>query len=87
VHFSETWSETFAGSVGTFVTVCYDAYIFFHISHPFLIFMTHDVLRSDYAASMYRMSWDYHVVMMSLVPDYSITFHTTSHSDSYYYRD
>jgi hypothetical protein len=45
------------------------------------------MLRSDYAASVYHMSWDYHVVMMSLVPDYSTTFHTTSHSDSYYYRD
>jgi hypothetical protein len=45
------------------------------------------VLRSDYAASVYHMSWDYHVVMMSLVPDYSTTFHMTSHSDSYYYRD
>jgi hypothetical protein len=45
------------------------------------------LLRSDYAASMYHMSWDYHVVMMSLVPDYSTTFHTMSHSDSYYYRD
>jgi hypothetical protein len=41
----------------------------------------------DNAASMYHMSWDYHVVMTSLVLDYSITFHTTSHSDSYYYRD
>jgi hypothetical protein len=45
------------------------------------------LLRSDYAASVYHMSWDYHVIMMSLVPDYSTTFHTTSHSDSYYYRD
>jgi hypothetical protein len=45
------------------------------------------LLRSDYAASVYHMSWDYHVVMMSLVPDYSTIFHTTSHSDSYYYRD
>jgi hypothetical protein len=45
------------------------------------------LLRFDYAASVYHMSWDYHVVMMSLVPDYSTSFHTTSHSDSYYYRD
>jgi hypothetical protein len=45
------------------------------------------LLRFDYEASVYHMSWDYHVVMMSLVPDYSTTFHTTSHSDSYYYRD
>jgi hypothetical protein len=45
------------------------------------------LLRSDYAASVYHMSWDYHVVMMSLVLDYSTTFHTTSHNDSYYYRD
>jgi hypothetical protein len=45
------------------------------------------LLHSDYAASMYHMSWDYHVVMTPLVPDYSTTFHMTSHSDSYYYRD
>jgi hypothetical protein len=45
------------------------------------------MLRSDYAESVYHMSWNYHVIMMSLVPDYSTTFHTTSHSDSYYYRD
>jgi hypothetical protein len=45
------------------------------------------MLHSDYTESMYHMSWDYHVVMTSLVPDYSTTFHTTSHSDSYYYRD
>jgi hypothetical protein len=45
------------------------------------------VLRFDYSVSVYHMSWDYHVVMMSLVPDYSTIFHTTSHSDSYYYRD
>jgi hypothetical protein len=45
------------------------------------------VLRSGYTASMYHMSWDYHVVMTSLVLDYSTTFHTTSHNDSYYYRD
>jgi hypothetical protein len=45
------------------------------------------LLHSGYAVSMYHMSWDYHVVMTSLVPDYSTTFHTTSHSDSYYYKD
>jgi hypothetical protein len=45
------------------------------------------MLRSDYAKSVYHMSWDYHVVMTSLVLDYSTTFHMTSHSDSYYYRD
>jgi hypothetical protein len=38
-------------------------------------------------ASVYHVSWNYHVVMMSLVPDYSTTFYRTSHSDSYYYRD
>jgi hypothetical protein len=27
---------------------------------------------------VYHMSWDYHVVMISLVPDYSSTFHTMS---------
>jgi hypothetical protein len=47
----------------------------------------HILLHSDYIELMYHMSWDYHVVMTSLVPDYSTTFHTTSHSDSYYYRD
>jgi hypothetical protein len=45
------------------------------------------VLRSGYKASRYHMSWDYHVVVMSLVPDYSTTFHMMSHSDSYYYRN
>jgi hypothetical protein len=38
----------------------------------------------DYAVLMYHMSWDYHVIMISLVLDYSTTFHTTSHNDSYY---
>jgi hypothetical protein len=45
------------------------------------------LLRSSYKASESHMSWDYHVGMTSLVPDYSTTFYTTSHSDSYYYRD
>jgi hypothetical protein len=45
------------------------------------------VLHSEYAELMYHMSWDYHVVMTSLVSDYSMTFHMMSHSDSYYYRD
>jgi hypothetical protein len=45
------------------------------------------LLRFNVIVSMYHMSWDYHVIMTSLVPDYSTTFHTTSHSDSYYYRD
>jgi hypothetical protein len=52
-----------------------------------MIVLRAHVLRSDHEASEYHMSWDYHVIMMSLVPDYSTTFHTTSHSDSYYYRD
>jgi hypothetical protein len=45
------------------------------------------LLRADYEESKYHMSWNYHMSMTSLVPDYSTTFHTTSHSDSYYYRD
>jgi hypothetical protein len=45
------------------------------------------MLRADYEESKYHMSWNYHVSMTSLVPDYSTTFHMTSHSDSYYYRD
>jgi hypothetical protein len=49
--------------------------------------LAHVVLRADYEESKYHMSWDYHVVMTSLVLDYSTIFHTTSHSDSYYYRD
>jgi hypothetical protein len=49
--------------------------------------MRMELLCSDHRVSKYHMSWDYHVVMISLVPDYSTTFHTTSHSDSYYYRD
>jgi hypothetical protein len=51
------------------------------------ISLSSTLLRSEYATSVYHMSWDYHVVVMSLVPDYSTSFHTTSHSDSYYYRD
>jgi hypothetical protein len=46
-----------------------------------------DMLRADYEKPKYHMSWNYHVGMTSLVPDYSTTFHMTSHSDSYYYRD
>jgi hypothetical protein len=45
------------------------------------------LLCPSYNVSVSHMSWDYHVGMTSLVPDYSTTFHTTSHSDSYYYRD
>jgi hypothetical protein len=54
---------------------------------PCPLFHLPPLLCSGYIASMYHMSWNYHVVMTSLVPDYSITFHTMSHSDSYYYRD
>jgi hypothetical protein len=45
------------------------------------------VLRSEYEVSKYHVSWNYHMIMTSLVPDYSTTFHTMSHYDSYYYRD
>jgi hypothetical protein len=54
---------------------------------PSLLTSLRNMLRFDHEASVYHMSWDYHVIMMSLVPDYSTTFHTTSHSDSYYYED
>jgi hypothetical protein len=60
----------------------------FAIHHcPICVLKKSELLRFDYAVLMYHMSWGYHVVMTSLVPDYSTIFHTTSHSDSYYYRD
>jgi hypothetical protein len=46
-----------------------------------------ELLCFNCAVSMYHMSWDYHVVMTSLVPDYSTAFYMTSHNDSYCYRD
>jgi hypothetical protein len=75
----------------------YIQHVFMHFGLPrkvisdrdlcFISKFMQEVLRSSYKVSEAYMSWDYHVGMTSLVPDYSTTFHTTSHSDSYYYRD